>query len=322
MLSGAARRLVSLYGVLPGTRAVVVTTSDRGVRAAIALAAAGLQIAALADLRPGSLARLPAPARQRRRAAAGLDDPGCARTPGGAQCRAHPGRGDPSGAPPSQRREFECDLVIVSGGDAPSASLIDAAGGRTAYNPERGNFRVAALPDGCARRRAAGGRGRLGRGGGVRRAGRAGGGERARLRATRPPAPGGRGCAGGSMPTTGPSARFPRPTPEADDPARSLVCFCSDVSVKDMHRCVEDGHRSLELCKQHTSVTAGPCDARMCGLAALRLMAKATGQSLDQASGRSAPVACHQPGTGPEDLGRITAGGCAPAPRQSKLHCR
>src|SRR5207244_779993 len=37
MLSGGVRRLVSLYGVAPGARAVVATTSDRGIRAALAL---------------------------------------------------------------------------------------------------------------------------------------------------------------------------------------------------------------------------------------------------------------------------------------------
>src|SRR5262249_31711375 len=52
MLSGGARRLTALYGVKPGSRAVVVTTSDRGIRAALALKEAGIEIAAVADLRP------------------------------------------------------------------------------------------------------------------------------------------------------------------------------------------------------------------------------------------------------------------------------
>ena len=51
MLSGGARRLASLYGVAPGTRAVIVTTSDRGIRTALALQAVGVEIAVVADLR-------------------------------------------------------------------------------------------------------------------------------------------------------------------------------------------------------------------------------------------------------------------------------
>ena len=58
MLSGGARRLAALYGVSPGKRAVVATTSDRGLDAAAALRAVGVQIVAVADLRPeaGALA--------------------------------------------------------------------------------------------------------------------------------------------------------------------------------------------------------------------------------------------------------------------------
>ncbi|HEY1597584.1 MAG TPA: 2Fe-2S iron-sulfur cluster-binding protein, partial [Thermoleophilaceae bacterium] len=51
MLSGGARRLASLYSVKPGTAAVVATTSDRGLHAALALREGGVEIRAVADLR-------------------------------------------------------------------------------------------------------------------------------------------------------------------------------------------------------------------------------------------------------------------------------
>ena len=51
MLSGGALRLTQLYAVSPGTRAVLATTSDRGLEAAARLADAGVQIVAVADLR-------------------------------------------------------------------------------------------------------------------------------------------------------------------------------------------------------------------------------------------------------------------------------
>ena len=58
MLSGGARRLAALYAVSPGKRAVIATTSDRGLHAAAALRRVGVQIVAVADLRPeaGALA--------------------------------------------------------------------------------------------------------------------------------------------------------------------------------------------------------------------------------------------------------------------------
>ena len=46
----------------------------------------------------------------------------------------------------SERREFDCDLVIVSGGDAPATALITQAGARTAYDEQRGYFRITEVP--------------------------------------------------------------------------------------------------------------------------------------------------------------------------------
>ncbi|HZA58398.1 MAG TPA: FAD-dependent oxidoreductase, partial [Solirubrobacterales bacterium] len=51
MLCAGAERLASLYGVRPGRRAVIATTTDRGLETAVALHAAGVEIAAVADSR-------------------------------------------------------------------------------------------------------------------------------------------------------------------------------------------------------------------------------------------------------------------------------
>ena len=45
MLGGAVRRLINLYGVRPGTRAVVFTGNDEGEAAAADLARAGVDVA-------------------------------------------------------------------------------------------------------------------------------------------------------------------------------------------------------------------------------------------------------------------------------------
>ena len=73
MLSGGALRLASLYAVAPGTRAVVATTSDRGLDAALALQAAGVQVVAVADLRATPGAAAARAAARRRRGPRGLD---------------------------------------------------------------------------------------------------------------------------------------------------------------------------------------------------------------------------------------------------------
>jgi sarcosine oxidase subunit alpha len=123
MLAGGVQRLMALYAVTPGTRAVVATTSDRGLDAARALRAARVEVVAVADLREGWTV-LEAQGRKHVRAAV------LGRLDGSAE------------------RRVECDLIVVSGGFAPATSLIAQAGGRTAYDPARGHFALAELPDG------------------------------------------------------------------------------------------------------------------------------------------------------------------------------
>src|SRR5579863_4875873 len=67
MLAGAARTWLNRYGVLPGTRAVVVTACDTAYQAALELHAAGVFIACIAEVRSGAADRAWA-----QRAAAGI----------------------------------------------------------------------------------------------------------------------------------------------------------------------------------------------------------------------------------------------------------
>src|SRR5580658_4753173 len=54
MLAGAARTWLNRYGVLPGTRAVVVTADDAAYGTALELKRAGVVIACIADVRAGA----------------------------------------------------------------------------------------------------------------------------------------------------------------------------------------------------------------------------------------------------------------------------
>src|SRR5207248_11046116 len=54
MLAGAARTWLNRYGVLPGTRAVVVTACDEAYDAALEFQGAGVFVAAIAELRTGA----------------------------------------------------------------------------------------------------------------------------------------------------------------------------------------------------------------------------------------------------------------------------
>ena len=278
MLSGGARRLIALYGVKPGERAVVATTSDRGIRAAFALQQAGVRVIAVADVRPAPT-----------RLASALEKHGIESLHGWtvAAATGRPGvRGAvlvPAGGSEgerSARREFECDLVIVSGGDAPATALVTQAGARTAYDQQRGHFRISELPP------AVWAAGQLA-GEGEHHMAQASG-ERAGLEVARAL---GLGDQRAVARLTELRERLAHPdrTGEAVPPAlqdpgpeRAFACLCEDVSAKDIRRSIDEGYDSIELCKRFTTVTMGPCQGRMCQLPSIRLMASQTGQGLAQ----------------------------------------
>ena len=142
MLSGGARRLISMYALQPGTRAVVATVDDRGLHAALALIDAGVELACVADLRENVSAG-PKGALQR----LGVE------VLNGATVLEATGRGHVSsvviGPPGSDatERSFGVDLLVVSGGSAPATSLAAQAGAKTSYDEERGYFTLAHIPE-------------------------------------------------------------------------------------------------------------------------------------------------------------------------------
>ena len=283
MLSAGARRLATLYGVRPGTRAVVASTSDRGLLAASALAELGIDVLAVADLR-----RTPSPASELLREQ-GIDtlhgwtvvEASGRRAVTGVTLApvADGGGGGPAAASP---RQLECDLVLVAGGEAPATALIAQAGGRTEYDPERGHFRLAELPPGVWAAGEVAGEGED-------HAAQASG-ERAGLAAAHALGLGDARSAargeelGARVAGTPRGEQAPAPTlaTDASSKGKAFTCFCEDVTAKDIHRGVQEGYDSIELCKRFTTVTMGPCQGRMCQLSSIRLMSEETGQGLEQ----------------------------------------
>jgi sarcosine oxidase subunit alpha len=114
---------------------------------------------------------------------------------------------------------------------------------------------------------------------------------------------------------TAPADAIPPPS-ATDGRRRAFVCFCEDVSAKDIHRGVEEGYDSIELCKRFTTVTMGPCQGRMCQLPSIRVMAKETGVGLDEVG---TPTA--RPPWSSVPLGALAGRPIEPAKR-SAIHAR
>jgi sarcosine oxidase subunit alpha len=139
MLAASARAYVNRHGVLPGRHAVVFTTNDSAYAAALDLAAAGVEVAAIVDTRPepGEWAR-----RARESGIEVLSGHAVVGTEGAPRLTAVTAApyGESAGT-----REFAADLLLVSGGWNPVAHLFSQAGGKLRYDDTLGSF----LPGTC-----------------------------------------------------------------------------------------------------------------------------------------------------------------------------
>ena len=117
MLSTAVRRLINLYAVRPGERAVVLTANAEGDRAIADLERAGVQMAAVVDARRG-------------------EDVVAARGGGGLR------EVELAGG-----RVVEADLLVTAVGWTAPTALLNMAGVRPAYDPRAGRFFPRDLPD-------------------------------------------------------------------------------------------------------------------------------------------------------------------------------
>jgi len=138
---------------------------------------------------------------------------------------------------------FACDLVVVCGDWMPDAGLVGQAGGRLEWDEPRGAFVPAALPPHVTAVGA---------------------------------------VAGVPDQVAGAARREPAQAPGAttSPSPQSFVCLCEDVTAKDVKQAIAEGFDHIETFKRYTTVTMGPCQGRMCQLAAIGICARETNRSM------------------------------------------
>ncbi len=137
LLAGAALTYLNRHGVRIGTRAVIVTSGDAAYQAALDLKAAGVAIAAVADLRPEAVGALPDAARR-----AGIDIlPGSTvlGTEGDLRVNAIT-LGSVQGDKVQAGRRIRCDSVLMSGGYTPSVHLFSQSRGKLEWREDLAAF--------------------------------------------------------------------------------------------------------------------------------------------------------------------------------------
>ena len=144
MLGAGTQRLMNLYGVKPGRRAVVVTDDDTGYSLAAELLEAGIQVAALVDRRSVSHSET--------QGQTNLNQAGVATHLAHHIVRAH-GTRHVRGLTiahntTGKKARIACDLVCIAGPYQPESALLQQAGCRMAYDADLGETIPTDLPQG------------------------------------------------------------------------------------------------------------------------------------------------------------------------------
>jgi len=287
VLSTAVRRLVNLYAVKPGERAVVLTANAEGDAAIEDLRSAGVEVAEVVDARAG-----------------------------GDIVRALGRRGLRAVELPGGRR-VEADLLVTATGWTAPTALLNMAGDVPVYSPRAARF----LPGGQAEDvLAVGGLAGDASLDVLRTHAAAVGAEAARRAALRrhrrliatPAARPGPAPAGEPVPIPD------LPVPEHPELFRAsthgVVDFSEDVSSKDLQIAVREGYDSAELAKRYTTATMGPLQGKLELVNTIAVLAEATGRSIADTG-----TTTWRPMTVPVTLGALAGRSHEPV-RRSPMH--
>ncbi len=274
MLGSAAQRLIRLYGVKPGRRAVVATANADGYGVALDLADAGIEVAAVLDLRhdPPPSACADAVRGHGIEVRAGhtvweaLSRPGKRRVSGAVAARIT-GRGECRDG----RETIDCDLVCLSAGYAPSAQLYCHAGGRLGYDGDSADFVLNGRPPGMFPAGSVKGAFDLEA---VISEGRHAGWSAARsLKFECGPEP--------ALVDDRGRREQNHPWPIFANPkGKEFVDFDEDLQISDIRGAVAEGYDHIELVKRYSTVGMGPSQGRHSALATARLVAEAAGREV------------------------------------------
>ena len=132
MLASAVSTYVLRYGVIPGQRAVVFANNDNAYVTALDLYDAGVDVAAVVDLRPETDGELPKTVAAREIEV--LTGSAVVDVRGGKGVQAVDVMRVDGGSAVGKSRRIECDLVAVSGGWNPTLNLHSQSGGRPRYD--------------------------------------------------------------------------------------------------------------------------------------------------------------------------------------------
>ncbi len=271
MLGSAVQRLMKLYGVAPGRRALIVTANEDGWVVARELHAAGVAISAVVDERADgkssaidTLRRAEVPIHFRHTIAA-------ARGSGEVRGASIVGLDAEGNIDSRSVKSVNCDLISVSMGWTPDNGLVHMLGGSSEFDETMAESLPTDLPEG------------------IYTTGRIEGAqdvdteqERARMVGNRAAAFTGHGV--NSRPLVELPSRIIRTSDRVAVPGKQkqFLCYCEDVTGQDLQTAIVEGYDSVELLKRYSTISMGPCQGKMCSRNALHLCARVTDRSVGE----------------------------------------
>lgn len=305
MLTSAAQRLIRLYAVKPGTRAVLLTGNDDGYLAALDLLDAGVEVAALVDLRERASDGSLVTALQTRGVACHVGSTVYEALGDNHLNAVDVRRITAQGEVADGGLRIDCDLLCMSAGYMPAYQLPCQAGGKLAYDDASAAFSLSGLPAGLQVVGSVNGRNALD----TLLADASNGALRA-LQAL--------GLDSGQpLRELAGEARVNFPWPIFPHPkGKEFVDFDEDLQVRDIVNATRHGYRDVQLVKRFSTVGMGPSQGRHSALPTARLVAQATGRSVSETG-----VTTARPPFCPETLAQVAGRGFAPY-RQTAMHAR
>jgi sarcosine oxidase subunit alpha len=263
LLAGAAQTYLNRYGVCVGRRVVVVTSGDEAYQAALDLHAAGVVIAAIADLRSEVAGALPDAARRAgmdvRPGSTVLDTEGELRVSGITLARVQSGQVQAA-------QNIRCDAVLMSGGYTPSVHLFSQSRGKLLWNDDLQSF----IPGSSAESEQSAGacRGIYGLAEVLADGARAG--------AAAAPEPHHAQRRFNVDTLSRRSSAYLGALPQANPPSRekSFVDWQHDVTTRDLALATREGFESIEHVKRYTTTGMATDQGKTSNLNAMAIVAK------------------------------------------------
>ena len=310
MLASGAQRLIARFRVKPFGRAVVLAANADGYRAALDLRAAGVDVAAIADLRqePESSAlreRVGAAKiaiHQRSGVSEALSAAGKKGIRGAVVCPI----GEDGTLNLDEGAEVECDGIAMSVGWAPADSLFCQSGGKMSYSDLLHQFVPDRIPPGIFA---------AGRLNGIfdledQVADGARAGQAAAAHA---------GVYGGPI-QAGPERKAPAPSypfPIFKHPkGREFIDLDEDIQVKDIENSVQEGYDNVELLKRYSTFGMGPSQGKISNTNCIRLLARCVNRTVGETGSPTSRPFFH-----PVPLSHLGGRGFNPH-RETALHAR